>query len=194
MKHTKTKILSALSILALSATTHAATVSLDVYAQANSSSGGTALDTGLFFNAGETISGWVAEDDLWNAGALPRWSNADGLITDLFATGTDDSGETAGTQIGKEFSLYTQNGFTAAYGTLVGQIGNEYFSLGTSFDAVTSTSGNLKLMYWDSNNGDNTEFVTVNFTSPVPEPSTLALFALGTIGLVGFTRLRNRQR
>lgn len=43
--------------------------------------------------------------NLWNAGPLPRWSNADGLVGDLYATGTDDSLQPVGTHIGEVFSL-----------------------------------------------------------------------------------------
>jgi len=180
-----------LSVASLSA--NAAVIEFDVYAKENSSTGGIGLNTGLTYNIGDTISGFVDADDLWSAGPLPRWSNADGLITDLFATGSDESGQTAGTQIGTTFSNYTKDGFSFAYGTLVGKINSTFFELGTSFNVVSTETGALSLLYWDSNAGDNTQFVTVNMTSAVPEPSTLALFALGTLGLVGFTRIRARK-
>ena len=191
-KHTA-GLFTAIGLMLMTLTANAAVIEFDVDAKANSSTGGIGLDTGLTYNAGDTISGFVNASDLWNAGPLPRWSNADGLITDLFATESDDSAEAEGTKIGQAFSDYTQDGFTFAYGTLVGKINSTYFELGTSFDVVSTEAGALSLYYWDSNNSDNTEFVTVNITSAVPEPSTIALFALGTIGLIGFTRLRSRQ-
>src|SRR5262245_60758939 len=95
-------------------------VTVDAFA--NSSSGGSGEATGVVLTAGQAFTVTVALNDLWSAGALPRWSNADGLIVPLVATGSDESGETAGTVIGSIFPLWTQDGFTAPYGSLVGQI------------------------------------------------------------------------
>ncbi len=183
-----------LSMMALHA--NAAIIEFDVFAGANSSSGGNGLNTGLSFNAGETISGFVAADDLWSAGALPRWSNANGLVADLFATGTDESGQSAGTKIGQLFGNYTMSGFSFAYGTLVGEINGQFFELGTSFNYVSTETGNLSLYYWDSNSGDNVGSVTVsidNNLTEVTSPSALALLALATLGLAGFSRVRRRK-
>ena len=55
-------------------------------ALANSSTGGTGLNT-ITLNAGQSFSVSVNPLDLWNAGPIPRWSNADGLTHDVFATG-----------------------------------------------------------------------------------------------------------
>jgi hypothetical protein len=49
----------------------------------------------------------------------------------------------------------------------------------------------LKLYYWDSNNSDNTEFVTANI-SAVPEPSTWAMMIPGFAG-VGCLACRRNQ-
>jgi hypothetical protein len=161
-----------------------------VDAYANSSSGGVGKDT-LSLLAGETFSVSVAPTDLWNAGALPRWSNADGLTGNLYATGSDDSGQPAGTLIGQNFGVWSQAGLSAPYGTLVGQIGGgNYFVVGTSFNGTAASTGVLKLYYWDSNFSDNTEFITANVTA-VPEPQTYALFVAG-LAAVGFTVLRRR--
>ncbi|WP_309644799.1 hypothetical protein, partial [Phenylobacterium sp.] len=100
-----------------------------VNAQANSSNGGTGVSS-LALAAGQTFTVSVDADDLWSAGALPRWSNADGLNGPRIATGTDESGEPAGTLIGSPFAAWTQNGLTAAYGSLVGEIGGIYKVLG----------------------------------------------------------------
>ena len=103
MRKTSVVLLALLLSPALAA---AVPVAFDVDAFANSTSGtGAGLDTGIFFDAGDVFSVEVDPNDLWSAGALPRWSNADGLTGDLFATGTDDSGESAGTQIGAELRL-----------------------------------------------------------------------------------------
>lgn len=91
-----------------------------VEAFTNSSSSGVGTSTGVFLTSGQSFSVSVDPADLWNAGPLPRWSNADGLTDYLFATGSDDSGEPAGTLIGQPFLPYwTQGGLTAPYGMLV---------------------------------------------------------------------------
>ena len=168
------------------AAAHAAPV--DVYAAANSSSGGSGLGT-INLQAGQGFSISVDPDDLWSAGALPRWSNADGLTGDLFATGSDESGQAAGTKIGQAFALWTQGNLTAAYGSLVGQIGGgDYFLVGTSFSGAAASAGLLKLYYWDSNAGDNSQFVTAE-VSAVPEPGTYALL-LGGLAALAFVKRR----
>lgn len=187
MSMLRTLSLAAASI-GFAAAAHATAFTVD--AAANSSSGGTGAAT-ISLTAGESFSVSVAATDLWNAGALPRWSNADGLTGNLFATGSDDSGQVAGTLIGAAFPLWSQGNLTAAYGTLVGQIGGgDYFAIGTNFSGVAATSGVLKLYYWDSNAGDNTEHITANITA-VPEPDSLALMLAG-LGVMG-TLVRRRK-
>ncbi len=153
----------------------------------NSSSGGSAVST-ISLASGQQFIVSVPTSDLWSAGGLPRWSNADGLVGDLYATGSDESGLYAGALIGQSFGTYTQDGFTAPYGALVGRIGGNYMLLGTSFSGVAPSSGTLELMYWDSNNGDNSEHVTANVQA-VPEPASLAALGLGALGI-----LKRRRR
>ena len=89
----------ALALLLMFGTVTARAALFAVDAFTNSSSGsGVGLNTGIVLSAGQAFTVTAAADDLWSAGALPRWSNADGLIGDTFATGTDESGEPAGTQ------------------------------------------------------------------------------------------------
>jgi hypothetical protein len=47
----------------------------------------------------------------------------------------------------------------------------------------------LKLFYWDSNNFDNTEFITVDVTAvPLPAAAWLLLSGLAGLGVVGRRR------
>lgn len=157
-----------------------------VAAQVNSSSGGSGGHTGVFFNTGDYFTATAAVDDLWNAGARPRWSNADGLVANLYATGSDDSGYAAGTLIGQNFGTWTQHGLTAAYGSLVGSIGGQYFLMGTNYAGHAVGTGELLLWYWDSNNGDNSEHISVTISSvaSVSEPEIITLLSVGIIGLI----------
>jgi hypothetical protein len=162
----------------------------DVFAQANSSSGGTGVAT-LTLASGENFTVSVDPGDLWSAGPLPRWSNANGLTGNLLATGTDDSGETAGTLIGQDFGLLNQNGLSAAFGSLVGELGGVYQVLGTSFSGPAWNAGTLHLYYWDSNNGDNADSIAVSVAN-VPEPATWTLAIVG-FGMAGALLRRQRR-
>lgn len=179
--------LASVLVLAAAAAVPANATLFDVYAQANSSSGGTGLAT-VALTAGQPFSVSVNPNDLWNAGPLPRWSNADGLIANLYATGTDDSLQPVGTHIGTPFSLHTQNSFTAPYGALVGQIGGAYILLGTSFTGFAPASGTLNLFYWDSNKGDNSEKITANVTTSVPDAASTSLLLGGAVLALGTIR------
>lgn len=183
----KLKVVLAASAVLAGGTANAAVFVVD--AAANSSSGGSPLAS-LTLAAGQAFTVSADTNDLWSAGPLPRYSDANGLTGDRFATASDDSGQPAGTLIGIDFGSYTQDGFTAPFGALVGRIGTTYTLLGTSFSGVASGSGMLELFYWDSNNGDN--FGTITFDiSAVPEPASWALMVAG-FGLIGLTVRRRR--
>lgn len=186
----------ALGIILMLISSQANATSFTVEALANSTNGGygggTGLDTNIYYSAGDFLSVSVDPNDLWSAGNLPRWSDADGLIGDLYATGSDESGQPIGTKIGTNKGLYTYQGVSLPYGTLVGEIDGNYFKLGTSFAGEAPASGYLKLYYWDSDRDNNRGAVTANINA-VPEPSTLLLLGGGMVGLVSF-RLRRKTK
>ena len=175
--------------LAMAGGAQAAVIIVD--AKANSSTGGTGAVTGLTLALGQIFTVTVDPGDLWNAGTPPRWSNADGLTKDLFATGSDDSGAAAGTLIGIQYGSRTVGSFTAPYGALVGEIGGVFHLLGTNFTGQAWNSGDLNLVYWDENTVDNTQYITANVTTAVPEPATWAFMIVG-FGLLGGA-LRTRR-
>lgn len=171
-------------------------IMVTVDAQVNSSGGsGTGFDTGISLVTGQAFASSADVNDLWNAGALPRWSNADGLNGDLFATGSDESGAAAGTKIGQDFGLLG----AFHYGSLVGKIGSgDFFKLGTSFSGNANADGTLMLYYWDSNSYDNTESIKVTFkvdngNTAVPDQGGLILSVLGFGMLALFSRLKKRS-
>jgi hypothetical protein len=179
-------------LVGISATSAQAVV---VTAFTNSSSGGTGSSTGVILALGQNFTVTVDPNDLWNAGALPRWSNADGLTGPRFAVLGDDSGQAPGTLIGADFGLWNQpgTGLSLPFGTLVGKIGvGNFFEIGTSFSGPANAAGELKLFYWDSNFSDNTQYVTAQI-SAVPEPSTWAMMILGFAG-VGYLAYRRRNQ
>jgi len=169
----------------------ATAATINVFAFQNSSTGGVGAVAGVL-NVGEAFSVSVDPLDLWSAGALPRWSNADGLTGNLLATGSDESGQAINTLLGQSFGLHSQGNLSAAFGTLVGRIGGgNFFAVGTSYAGIAANSGQLELFYWDSNFGDNREFITATVnTSVVPLPAAAWLFIAGMLGMVGVTRRR----
>jgi hypothetical protein len=179
------------------ATTSAYAVTVEVDAFSNSSSGGLGKATGLNLTAGQTFTVSTSTNDLWSAGALPRYSDAGGLTGNRTATAADDSAQPVGSLIGKDFGLWTQHSIDAPYGSLVGEIGGVFFLLGAGFTGPAIASGELLLYYWDSNNDDNfgSIAVTVN-AAAVPGPIVGAglpglVMALG--GLVVLARRRRNQ-
>lgn len=188
MKFTSSlKPLALACAIAASAMANAASGDFVVDALANSTNGGSGQET-FALVAGQQFSVSVDSNDLWNAGALPRWSNADGLTGNLYySTGTTDSQVGSyldGVLIGQNFGSRTQGGLTAAYGTLVGQIGSgNFFKIGTSYAGTAASSGMLKLYYFDSNSGDNSGSILAQVTA-VPEPETYAMLLAG-LGLMG---------
>ena len=183
-------VLVALSIVA-GGNAHASLFTVDAFS--NSSTGGVGLDTGINVIAGQTLNVGVDPNDLWSAGDLPRWSNADGLTGNLYATGSDESGQPAGTLIGKNWGLWTQSGLSAPFGSLVGELGGTFFVIGTNFSGPAPASGTLELFYWDMNNYDNSHTLVDVNVSAVPEPGSFILLGLGLIALAAFARRATRR-
>jgi len=183
--------------LSLTGSASATVFIVDALAHSSNSGAGTGLGT-ISLAAGDVFNLTVGLEDLWNAGALPRWSDADGLVGDRLATGADESGQTAGTLIGMDFGLLGIGGFFAPYGSLVGQIGTgpgSYRLLGTSFSGPAWDTGVLTLFYWDTETSDNTGSVAVSIATPetiVPEPTAWSLMITG-FGLAGAVLRRRRS-
>ena len=127
-----------------------------VKAKENSVSGGVPLVTGISVKPGELLTISVSPDDTWSAGADNRTSNANGL----------------GNPLGGNFGLFTKNGSSFLYGSLVGSLdeGKTFFPVGTRLEMTILGPGRLTLFYWDINNQDNSGDVTATvtlYTGPV---------------------------
>jgi PEP-CTERM motif len=160
-----------------------------VDANKNTAGGGVGAQT-VSLTAGQGFSVSVDPNQIWAAGVIPRWSNAEGLSRDFYATGTDMSKMSSGTLIGQFWGYYGQDDVIAPYGTLFGRIGSTWYNIGTSYSGVAASNGVLELFFWDFDAGDNLGSLVVNATAAVPEPSTWAMMLSG-FGLAGFA-LRRR--
>jgi len=197
------KLIGLATVLALSFPMQSMATVVQVKALENSTTGGVGVAVPLSFTVGDSFTVSVNPLDLWNAGALPRWSNADGLTgSNLLATGAvdtngDDPGVVAGTVIGPgSFGNWSQGGLVAPYGTLVGQwdgIGS-FFAIGTNFTGVAAGSA-LTLFYFDSFAPDNTGSILADvntLASAVPEPETYGMLLVG-LGMIGFMARRRKN-
>ena len=192
MKFRQTIAIAAIALATLGVSAANATSFL-VDAKNNSSTGGVGLAS-LSLTVGQSFTVTSNTDDLWSLGALPRYSDGNGLVADRYATATDDSGQLIGTLIGQDFGLWVQDGYSAPFGSLVGNINGTYQFLGANFSGTAWDTGTLYLYNWDSYAPDNTGsigFIGVDVTA-VPEPATWAMFLLG-FGAIGWTLRANRK-
>jgi hypothetical protein len=164
-----------LAVLAIAASvagvgaSQAATISVDVFARANSVVLQQGADTGIALTAGKAFTVSADGADLWRIGTnLPRHEgNADGMLQS------------------REYDLF---GKTFNHGTLVGRIGEgAYFRIGTLFTGLAQNSGVLRLFAWDINFADNSGFITAKIdvaAVPLPAGAPLLLAGLAALGLL----------
>jgi PEP-CTERM motif len=177
MKRSLSLTLAAASLFAFAAPASAAIFVVKAFDHSSIGVSGTPLNTGLSLTAGQSLNVSSSINDLWSAGALPRFSDANGLVGNRFATALDDSGQPVGTLIGESFGIPSFGGHSAPFGSLVGRIGGVYQTLGANFNGIAWNNGTLELFYWDSNQGDN--FGEIAFSVSVPEPASWVLMIAG---------------
>lgn len=182
---------SAVTASMLATPANAAVIVVDASAHSSNSGAGAGLNTGLFFALGQALTISSSINDLWSAGSLPRFSDASGLTGDRFATAADDSGQSVGTKIGRNFGTLTINGFSAPYGSLVGQINGVYQFLGANFSGQAWATGDLTLFYWDTYTRDNSGEIAFDVNA-IPEAATWAMM-LGGFAAVGLAMRRRRE-
>lgn len=178
--------------LAIASSAHATVFVVD--ALANSSTGGVGLPS-LTVTDGEQFTVTSSTDDLWSAGELPRFADGDGLVMNRFATASDDSGEPVGTLIETALVPWVENGLSAPFASLVGEINGVYRELDANFSGSAWGAGTLNLYFWDQNNFDNSGTIAFDLSPAsggVPEPAAWAMMILG-FGLAGGL-LRARPR
>jgi len=160
---------------AIAGTASAALSYVSVNAKTNAVHGSGSLggkDTGL-----DLIEGTAFE-----VSATGTWQN-----NPLASYLTDADGHANST-----YTYTSTNGlaYTFNIGELVGEIGNSgvYFAIGTDYSGVATSTGDLKLFFWDADAYNNSGSVSAHL-SVVPEPANVALIAMG-LGAFALSRRR----
>ena len=117
-----------------------ATVDVDAFTHSSSNSAGGML-TGITVEAGDTLD--ITPD------LSQTWTGGLGVSTD------------AGGYTSYPYD-YTAYGLTAPFWSLVGQVGSDFFVVGTGYSGVAADSGELILWFWDSNYYDNNGTIAVD--------------------------------
>jgi hypothetical protein len=171
-------VLAALLTLGCALSANAATYTVTTDAYANSTTDGAGVDVGVSLTLGQTFTVFTDASQIWYGAAI-----GDPNYTML---STNANGETG---FYYEPDLYGIG--TTPIGTLVASINGDYRVIGAGTTTLTAwATGEIYFYYADINNYDNSGSVISTLTTPVPEPTSLALLIAG-IGTVGaYTRRR----
>ncbi len=173
----KKSLLAAAFIAAAIAPTASNATPFVVDAVANASHNAP-LDTGIVLDAGTTYTFSVenAATTFWSAGDNSPYSRSS------TAAGIDP--------VASGYGQNNDMGFTANFGALVGEADGVFFLIGEGA-SITGYTGELLLMYWDTQYTDNSGSQTVDVSAQgqgVPEPMSLSLLGAGLAGLGAMRR------